>query len=624
MLTKRISCLAGLFLGGLYAMLRSRQLALTGLFSLVGAGVLAQAPIDKRLIVTPPSNSNRADTRPVLQLEPSPSSVAPGSASPNLSLQSLLPAHAPLPVGFNPDGVLQGPILSEGLKVKRPAEPPLAAKDRPLAINLATALRLSDARPLLIAIAQARVQEAAAQLERANALWVPNFNAGSYFYQHTGGAQVVLDGGLAVNSRNELILGVGTTSVFALTDAIYEPLAARQVLRSREFDVQAARNDILLDVAEAYFTVQQARGRYAGYLDTLEKSRELVQRVEKLAKNLVPVVEIERAKAQLAEIEQLVALARQDWRVASANLTRLLRLDPAAVITPLEPPHLQVTLISPSQAVDDLIPIGLRSRPELASQQALVQATLERLRQERMRPLIPSILLTGNGSPEFFFNGGAYATGRGDSLNRWAGRSDVAIQFVWQAENLGLGNRARIRERDAQNLQAVLELFRVQDLVAAEIAQAHAELEAAAVRVQEATRGLEHGLANYAGNLRGLSETTRFGDILQLVIRPQEAVAALSQLQQAYANYFLTIADYNRAQFRLYRAMGYPAQLLACERQAGPIVPVNTERPFAELPPVHAPEPCGGCLPTNVPLPPASPTTPLPPPAVEENKPSRE
>jgi outer membrane protein TolC len=250
-----------------------------------------------------------------------------------------------------------------------------------------------------------------------------------------------------------------------------------------------------------------------------------------------------------------------------------------------------------------LIPIGLLSRPELASQQALVQATLERLRQERMRPLIPSILLTGNGTPQFFFNGGAYATGRGANLNQWAGRSDVAVQVVWQAENLGLGNRGRIRERDAQNLQAVLELFRVQDNVAAEVAQAHAQLEAAAVRVEEAARGLDRALASYSGNVRGLSETTRFGDILQLVVRPQEAVAALQQLQGAYANYFLTVGDYNRAQFRLYRALGYPAQVLACERPAGPIVPVNPERPFQQLPPVKAPAPCGGCPPPGAPAP---------------------
>ena len=51
--------------------------------------------------------------------------------------------------------------------------------------------------------------------------------------------------------------------------------------------------------------------------------------------------------------------------------------------------------------------------------------------------------------------------------------------------------------------------------------------------------------------------------------RPQEVVAALQQLQQAYINYYTSTNDYNRAQFRLFRAMGYPAQRLACGKDLG-------------------------------------------------------
>jgi hypothetical protein len=47
-----------------------------------------------------------------------------------------------------------------------------------------------------------------------------------------------------------------------------------------------------------------------------------------------------------------------------------------------------------------------------------------------------------------------------------------------------------------------------------------------------------------------------------LVIRPQEVVAAIQSLVLAYNDYFGAVADYNRAQFRLYRALGHPAQML--------------------------------------------------------------
>ena len=83
-----------------------------------------------------------------------------------------------------------------------------------------------------------------------------------------------------------------------------------------------------------------------------------------------------------------------------------------------------------------------------------------------------------------------------------------------------------------------------------------------------------------------MSQTTRFGDVLMLVNRPQEVVAALQQLATSYDNYFISVNDFNRAQFRLYHAMGYPARILACDRPTGEIQAVDTSRPF-RLPPVE-------------------------------------
>jgi hypothetical protein len=75
---------------------------------------------------------------------------------------------APLPAACpDPAGVLQGPVLSEAHALPRLTPAPPEATDKPLPINLATALRLAGARPVIIAAAQASVQVAAAELERA-------------------------------------------------------------------------------------------------------------------------------------------------------------------------------------------------------------------------------------------------------------------------------------------------------------------------------------------------------------------------------------------------------------------------------------------------------------------------
>ncbi len=492
------------------------------------------------------------------------------------------------------DKVLQGPIVSQGQAPPGLPSPAVQEGDQPLPINLPTALRLADARPLVIAAAQASLQVSIAQWRRARVLWIPDFNLGASYLGHDGGS-AGNRGPEFTLGRDQLMLGGGVTAVFAVTDALFSPLAMRQMVRAREFEVQAARNDALQSVAEAYFNVQQARGRLAGMMDTQEKSRQLVQTIRKLATDLTSPAEINRAMTQLADLEREVSLAYQDWRVVSADLTRELRLNPLTVVTPLEPSSLQVTLISPREPVDGLVPIGLTNRPELAANQALVQATLVRLRQERLRPLIPSVVLAGNAVPVAPFGNlmfGAFDSDFTHGHNPWTGRFDPNVQVFWNLQNFGFGNVALVRERQADQQRALVELFRVQDRVAAEVVQAHSRVQSAVIRVNRSETEVQQALITFAANLKAVSETIRFGDRLILVNRPLEAVDSLRQVQRAYENYYTSVGDYNRAQFQLYRALGYPADLVAC--QPGDIQPVDTTRP-PQMAPVQAPPPCERC-----------------------------
>ena len=109
---------------------------------------------------------------------------------------------------------------------------------------------------------------------------------------------------------------------------------------------------------------------------------------------------------------------------------------------------------------------------------------------------------------------------------------------------------------------------------------------AAAERLNEAEPGLREAVELANRSLEGLGQTRRVGDAVVLVVRPQEAVAAVQALGQANADFFAAVADYNRAQFRLYRALGHPAQCLA---GAVPAAPLGAN-PF----PGPAPEPDPG------------------------------
>jgi outer membrane protein TolC len=446
------------------------------------------------------------------------------------------------------------------------APPPGDPCLRALPINLAVALKLVDSRPMDVALAAQRIRIAAAQLEQANVLWVPTMTIGGDYNRHDGPIQQE-SGTMIEASRGSWMFGVGSGilngAIIVLDDAIFGPLVARQNVAARKADLQTATNDTMVAVTDAYFTVEQARGQLAGALDVVRRSSELTARVRKLAPGLAPELEVLRAEAQLAQLQETVSLAAENWQTSSAQLVYVLRLDPTAQVVPQEPPHLQVTLVDLNQPVDGLVELGLLNRPELASYQAQVKATLAMLKQEKFRPLIPSVLIRGWSTPVAGTLGyGIFAGGTNSSINNTGSRVDVDAQLLWQLNNLGFGNRAMIHQRKAELEAITLQLFKMQDRVAADVAQAYSQARNARHRAELAEREVKLALESYQKNLLGLEQTRRVGAVVQVLVRPQEAVAALQTLAQSYINYYLAVADSNRAQFRLYRAIGQPAQVL--------------------------------------------------------------
>jgi outer membrane protein TolC len=492
------------------------------------------------------------------------------------------PASPPTPGGPSPSPVV--PPRSTGpnpLAVNMTLKPaPVEPTDRRFPINLATALRLSDARPLIVASAQASVWVAEAELTRAKVLWIPSLTMAADYIRHDGGGPDFNKGILTAPSVNYFYAGPSLFQYLNLTDAIFEPLAARQVLNSRHFDVQSAKNDALQRTADAYFLVHQYRGVYAGTLYSVQRGRDLLDRIKDLSSELVTRVEVDRARNLLADLEQQAVSARQEWRVQSANLTQVLRLDPRAVVEPLEHDHAQVTLIDPAKPLDDLMAIALTNRPELGSRRALVAAAEARVRREKARPLLPLVMLNGfQTSGGMMIQGGIFGLGPNSSLNQWSGRDDVSIQLVWQLEGAGIGNLAKVKGQRGEQSRMIVDLRKTQDMVAGDVTRAQARVQSAAARILQADRALRTGIITFNGQIEGLGQTRRFGDVLELTYRPQEAVYSLKLLNTAFEEYFTTVAEYNRAQFELFHAVGYPARELAGLKPIGEVLPVDTSRP---------------------------------------------
>ena len=236
-------------------------------------------------------------------------------------------------------------------------------------------------------------------------------------------------------------------------------------------------------------------------------------------------------------------------------------------------------MIDPARSLDDLIPVALTNRPELASQQAIVQAVAMQIRREKGRILLPSILINGFQTPYEMLQAGIFGLGPNSSLNQWTGRMDMSYQALWELEGMGIGNLARIKEQRGMQSMEIINLFRIQDTVAGDVTRALARLQSATARVSQADRALRTAIITFNGNFEGLQQTTRFGDVLVLVNRPQEVVFALQLMKLAFDEYFTTVAEYNRNQFQIFHALGYPAREITYVRPPGDVQQTDLARP---------------------------------------------
>ncbi len=104
------------------------------------------------------------------------------------------------------------------------------AAGKPYPINLPTAMKLGNARGLDIELASRQLQVATAQLQGAKVLWLPSLIFGADYNRHDGPIQTI-QGPVINDSRSSFIVGGAPYAVFAVAEAIFSPLAARQTMR---------------------------------------------------------------------------------------------------------------------------------------------------------------------------------------------------------------------------------------------------------------------------------------------------------------------------------------------------------------------------------------------------------
>jgi outer membrane protein TolC len=455
-----------------------------------------------------------------------------------------------LPVAYS------GPVHQQ--PVYEPGYVPAATDGR--AIDLEHALALAVGENPTIGLGLVEVEASQARLTQARALLLPTLRAGASTDWHQGTVQssqgiirdveyssVYVGGG-------SMAVGAGTVAYPAVSivapigDAVLAPTAAREALTGRQFDATATQNSILLDVATAYYALAGAQARWeANRVSGLEFGE-----IARLTANFAKSGQGKEADANRAKTELLLVHAASEQidgeiAAASAELARLLNVDPTTNLRAAQGPIPLLRLTDPSETLETLIQRALANRPEIGARSADVEEARTRLREEQIRPFCPIVAVS--------FSAGDFGGGGNQvepAFGPLAGRTDFDVSAYWTLQNFGFGNLALQRQRQAQVGQANAERSRTIDEIRTEVADAYALVGARYNEIEVARRRMETAHRSYSQELKLAAN---------LQVRPIEVLDSAKLLLAARQDFVAAVVGFNQAQMQLFVALGQPPEI---------------------------------------------------------------
>jgi outer membrane protein TolC len=451
------------------------------------------------------------------------------------------------------------PILPTAHLQEKPSQPEVmqVSPSDTQPIDLASALARGGADNPTIALADEAVRTSLAERTQARALLFPTLDAGANLRIHRGnllsGGGTILDvntqslyggfGAGAIGGRTVAVPGIRL--VGHLADAVYAPQAAQQKVVKSQLDARATRAYLLSEVGVRYLALVEAQAQREAYRQSLLEFAE----IERLTTNHAKAGQGREADAHRARSEALLLRAQaqsaeEAIAVAAAELAQLLDTDPALPLRSIDPTPPLLEFAQHDQPLADLLEIAIANHPEVGARMADVAFHEIRLKQERIRPLLP-VIAVGFSAGEFG-GGGPTTTSR---LGSFAPRTDLDVVAVWSLNNAGVGNRA-VQNVARSNLEsALIERAAVLDRIRREVIEAHTQVH---------TFRQEMELARKRTELSHRAYTQEMERARNLKALPIEVLRSARQLADARQALIRAMSGYSQAQLRLVAALGNP------------------------------------------------------------------
>ena len=249
-----------------------------------------------------------------------------------------------------------------------------------------------------------------------------------------------------------------------------------------------------------------------------------------------------RVQTQTERYQIALRQALEHQRVSAARLAQILHLDSSVELVPQDTDLVPLALVETNAPLDSLVRQALGSRPEVKQSQALVAAARDAKNGAVYGPLIPSVAAQAFG--------GGLGGGKNDSTGNFGGSEDYFVGIGWRIGPGGLFDSGRIHASRARLETARLSEEKVRDEITRQVVEGQ-------TRVQSLLDQLgttKQNLATASETLRLTRERKQFGVGIVL-----EDIQAQQELTRARSDYLNALAEFNKAQYFLLKALGRSA-----------------------------------------------------------------
>lgn len=438
----------------------------------------------------------------------------------------------------NPAPPLPGPLPSSPSR-PAPVPPPPAAlrvevalpEELPAEVTLAEVLEYALANNTQTRATWLAARAAAAEVGRKRSAYYPSVDASIFL---TRQSQWALGGRFGFEqtsygpalSVSYLLLDFGGRS--AKVEAAFQALVAA------DFAHNAALQDVILRVQQAYFSYLGAVALRQAAEASLAEARTHLEAAEiRQAVGLATVLDVLQARTAVAQAELVRASLEGQVETVRGALATAMGL-PATVPLKVRAALPETPQLAAAEAVESLVSRALGQRPEVQEARARELAAQAKVK-EALAEGLPSLVLTGNANRTYYVPEGAKSFGDNWSLGvslrvpLFTGfdRSFAIAQAKEQAE------QAKVRRENAEQ-QAILDVwtayYRVQT--------AKARLAAASELLQAALQTQDVAAGRYREGV---------GSMLDLTQAHATLAQARAEEIRARADYVLALAALSKA-----------------------------------------------------------------------------